>query len=558
MWRSFDIRLLVCGALLLCSFVPVGRSASLSADTNKPNISTYVAGEPAEISFSISGLESNQSSTLDLTLLDEYGNSSSPPQALEITADEHGNATGSVALPTQKLGYYELHARLADGTTLPAVGTRPSGFISYAVVPDPARRTDYGDEGSRFGLQGGFNASANIISYLGVRYVLQDGAGWGELEPDYAGEYDIARRLARSNGLLLPAPNPAVHSPLFDGKPWQTYDVTLVSRATVPPWALRRGTAGTTCKAFGALNASSERSLKNFAAATATAFRSDYSSQHKRYYQVTWEPAAGWCFRGSAADLVKMYALVYAAIHAADPGAVVAGPTLFSDQKSTAQLRELWQAGLGRYIDAFSIHPYTAWPPEAERGLVSTLRLQLAEARQAVGHTMSFIGTEHGYTSGALGNLRKALGDIRSSLMMLGEGAQIDFGFYAADYWEGPDPAKDEGYGYYWNLNPRISWGTDKLGPKAVVPAYAAMTYFLDGSTSDGPLTDLRAGQVGYRFHKPDGSSIRAIWDPQGSTTYLIGSGALVCDWMGNCLPRSESNSMVDIGQAPTYIIDER
>jgi hypothetical protein len=529
----------------------------LSADTNKPNISTYIAGEFAEISFSISGLESNQLSKLDISIVDEYGNSSSPPLAEEITADDHGNAARKVALPTDKLGYFEVHARLADGTTLPALGTRPSGLVSYAVVPDPARRTDYGDEGSRFGLQGGFNATANIISFLGLRYVLQDGAGWAELEPHYAGEFSIQRRVARSKGLLLPMPNPAVHSPLFDGKPWNTYYVTLISRARLPPWAIRQGTTGTICTSFGALNSVSEQPMKNFASAAAAAFRSDYGRQNKRYYQVTWEPAADWCFHGSAADLVKMYSLVYAAIHQSDPGAVVAGPTLFTDAKSTEQLRDLWKAGLGRYIDAFSIHPYTHWPPEAEGGLLSTLRLQLNEARQAAGRNIPFIGTEHGYASASLGNLKKALGDIRSTVMILGEGAQIDFGFYAADYWEGSDPAKSEGYGYYWNLDPGIVWGTDKLGPKAVVPAYAAMTHFLDGTTSDGPIADLRAGQFGYRFHKPDGSTVRAIWDPDGTSTYPVDSGSLVCDWMGNCSARIESSSTVNIGQAPTYIIDE-
>jgi hypothetical protein len=536
----------------------VSRGATLSADTSKPDTSTYVAGEAAEISLSMSGLAPGQVARLELAILDEYGNAAAPPSAMDVSADDHGNAAYTLALPTRRLGYYELHAQLGDGTTLPRTGTRPAGFLSYAVVPDPAQRADYGDEGSRFGMQGGFNASANVIYYLGTRYFLQDGSGWADLEPDYPGQYLVQRRQARSRGLLLPAPNPAVHSPLYLGKPWNTYTVTLISRASLPSWAQLQGTSGKACPSFGALNAEGEKSLPGFASAAAAAFRSDYGNQGKRYYQVTWEPMFDWCYRGSPAQLVRLYSLVYAAIHAADPGAIVAGPTLFPDAESTAQLRALWQAGLGRYIDALAIHPYVHWPPESAGALVPTLRLQLSEASRAAGHPLPFIGTEHGYTSVVPGNLTKALGDIRSTLIVLGEGARIDFGFYIADSWDGPDPAKDEGYGFYYNLDTMIDYGTDRLGPKPVVPAYAAMTWFLDGTLSDGPAPDLAAGQVGYKFHRPGGMAIRAVWDPQGNSSYPVGAGSRVCDWMGNCAAATASNSIVNIGQAPTYIVDER
>jgi len=217
----------------------------------------------------------------------------------------------------------------------------------------------------------------------------------------------------------------------------------------------------------------------------------------------------------------------------------------------------LWKAGLGHYIDALSTHPYVKWPPETTGALASTLRQQLDDATQAAGHPLILIGTEHGYTSVSQGNLTKALGDIRTTLMMLGEGARIDFGFYIADYWDGPDPANDKGYGYYWNLDTRIDWGTGKLGPKIVVPAYAAMTWFLDGTESDGVAKDLSAGQVGYQFHRSGGGMIRALWDPQGSSPYAVASGARVCDWMGNCSARTESNSTILLGQAPTYVLYE-
>jgi hypothetical protein len=543
--------------LLLLSASAVCNGATLTADTNRPGTSTFVAGEAAVVSFVVAELAPHQHALLDICVLDEYGKPGVASMSAELIADDHGSAEYSVPMPTLRQGYYEVHAALADGTALPAVGTRPAGFVSYAVVPDPAARPDFGDSGSRFGMQGGFNASANVIFYLGTRYFLQDGAGWGALEHDYPGQYPVERREARSRGLLLPAPNPAVHTPLYNGRPWNTYSISMITRASLPFWALRPDTSGKECPSFGALNASGEKSLPAFATAAAAGFRADYASQHTRYYQVSWEPAYSWCFRGSAADLVQIYALVYAAIHDADPGAIVAGPTLFADADSTEQLRALWKAGLGHYIDALSTHPYVKWPPETTGALATTLRQQLGEATQAAGHPLILIGTEHGYTSVSQGNLTKALGDIRTTLTMLGEGARIDFGFYIADYWDGPDPANDKGYGYYWNLDTRIDWGTGKLGPKIVVPAYAAMTWFLDGTESDGVAKDLSGSQVGYQFHRSGGGVIRALWDPQGSSPYALASGARVCDWMGNCAARTESNSTILLGQAPTYVLYE-
>jgi len=73
---------------------------------------------------------------------------------------------------------------MADGTSLTTLGTRPAGFLTYAVVPDPVTRVNYGDAASRFGLQGGFSTQqGTVIPYLGVSLCARQRRRLAALEP---------------------------------------------------------------------------------------------------------------------------------------------------------------------------------------------------------------------------------------------------------------------------------------------------------------------------------------------------------------------------------------
>lgn len=548
---------IVVAVLALLSAILVAGSGNasaapvLSADTNRPTTSTFSLGEQVEVTFAVAGLHENEKTTLVLDVRNEFGKNIAKPEPVALSGDGAGRARYVFSAPAAMLGYYEINARLADGTPLSALGTRPAGIVSYAVVPDPQTRIDYGDAFSRFGLQGGFSVSALVLPYLGARYILS-GNSWDRMEPDHPGQFKEERTKADQTGKRHPAKAAENEKPLFKGREWATYHIATVTNASLPSWALKPNTSGTICKKFGELNEEGVQSLPAFALAHAKAFAADYKNQGSRYYQVTWEPAAGWCYGGTPAGLVRIYDQCHQALHMGDPQAIVAGPTLFLEKNSSAQLLGLWDAGLGRAIDALSIHPYiSGWPPETH-GMPTILREQLAAAEKAKGQPVRFLGTEQGYTAADHGNLKKAMGDIRLTLMMLGEGADLDFGFYVADFLEGPDAKTNKGYGYYWNLNTGINFGTDKLGPKVVAPAYAAMTYFLDGATSQGPLTNTKGSQLGYTFKK-NHATIIAVWDYNGTSPYKIPAGAKVCDWMGNCTEAKQPE--MTIGGVPTYFI---
>jgi hypothetical protein len=85
-----------------------------------------------------------------------------------------------------------------------------------------------------------------------------------------------------------------------------------------------------------------------------------------------------------------------------------------------------------------------------------------------------------------------------------------------------------------------------------VAPAYAAMTYLLDGSTSQGALPDVSGSQMGYRFTR-GGSTIIAVWDYRSASAYAVPKGAQVCDWMGNCSDNASAKTIVSA--APTYFV---
>jgi hypothetical protein len=197
--------------------------------------------------------------------------------------------------------------------------------------------------------------------------------------------------------------------------------------------------------------------------------------------------------------------------------------------------------------------------------LIGGIRTQMQLATTAKGHSMPFVGTEHGYSSGTHGtygagsDLNQSIADVRSTIILLGEGYKLDFAFYIADYTLTANSTSEDYFGYYWNLNPKISFGTDKIGPKPAAPAYSAMTYWLDGTTTVGPLANLGGTQLGYHFTRA-GKTILAVWDYAANTTMNVpvsAASAKVCDWMGNCRTATSNAGTLalKVGIAPQYVI---
>ena len=530
----------------------------LSADTSHPDLSTFAPGEPVTLSFRVTGLKPNQDDLqLKLRIVDEMDRMLQE-QALEIRADAEGQWTREVAASCEKQGFYRAFVELSNGLTLPKQGvSRRNGYLTYAVIPDPTERKLYGEKESFFGMMGPMGA--NVIPPLGVRWVIEPssiavrkfGYAWGQMEPDHPGQFAQDLAAAHAEGKTFPR-RFYQHWPQYtvDGQPrgWQVY--TLPSLFVGPPeWAIIPGsrnfvTAG--------LKPEAEKQWRNYCIESARAYSECYPDRQEHIYQITWEPQA---FKDDE-RLIRTYEIAYQALHEADPKAVVIGPTCSSSMGTLEWEKRLLGKGLGKYLDGYSVHPYLDWPnlrrtPE-QNGLIEGIRALKAMVRKHTGKELPLFSTEQGFPTARdpSKELLQAWCHIRSNLILLGEGFRIHIAFHSYDF--GAEP----GYGFFYNLGTRL-YNPDKVSPKPVVPAYAALTFLLEGHKSTGPIEGLGEKTWGYTYRGP-ADTIKALWSEKDRNV----SVAVECkqvevfDWMGNgtLVPTRSGRLEVMIGPNPIYV----
>ncbi len=526
------------------------KGETLTGDTSHPHTSTFSLGQRVILTFRAAGLKPFQRTSLLLDYWDAH-NRVIRKQDVRVTANAQGVWSGRVVAPCSRYGFYRVWTRLADGTTLPRLASRPPGFLTYAVVPNPGRRKDYGEAGSMFGMQCGFGgkaAAAVILPYLGVRWIL--GGKWSSMEPDGPGQLTERMAGAAANGKeYQPWPRPRI---VFGGKRWRTGTIACLNGT--PKWATKSGRL----RNNGRLNRVGRAGWQEYCREVAKFFPQEFPHEPEHLYQLTWEPDYPWGFKGTSAQLMRIYQLAYPIFHKFDPHALVLGPTC-SVAPGALQIGAL-KAGLGRYIDGFDIHDYCQALPLAR--YARRLRQLKALLHRYAGHDIPIYGTEQGFATGGdvAQELPQALADVRENLVSLGEGLRLNFAFYAADFGNKASGYGNSAYGYYYNLNPRVRFGSNILSPKPVVPAYAAMTYLIDGHRPSQRITWLGPTVLGYAFQR--GSDIvLALWnDGKTSAKVSIPTGVTavkVYGWMGNRRTvRTGANQQITLtlGRAPTYI----
>jgi hypothetical protein len=547
----------------------------ITGDTNNPVNSTFVRGTSVQVTFKVSQMLS-VNNPMTITISNEFGKVISS-STVNVTSNSAGNGSVTVSAPSDRLGYFRVSATWANGVTILPLGTRPAGFISYAVVPDPSTRVDYGAALTRFGMElWPWEQVDTVIPYLGVRWLISSAGQWSDLELNYSGQFSNERVWAKNNNRLpFPAQDPLSDNIVLNGKVWQTYSLNTISKGIWPTWAATDNPNRFSCWLSTPLLGNSIWGLYAFSSAFADEVATDYPIPSLHYYQVTWEWLAApgeYCANGaSAQQLVQVYQAVYSQIHAADPKAIVTGMAQGVASADIYSLGSMLAAGFGNYIDALTLHPYTAFPPEGDNGgnLLTNLRQELQMVKQALGHSLPFAVTEFGFTSaGATGpggfpepgnELNHALAEIRENIILLGEGSQFNQTLGLFDFWINSPTETANTWGAYWQIDPSNPYFPTQIGPKPLAPAYAAMTYLLDGTTSNGPLSNLSGTQIGYSFQRGS-TMIIAVWDWQASSStanVAVQAGtALVCDWMSNCVSTTSSGSLnLTLGPSPTYII---
>lgn len=474
-------------------------------------------------------------------------------------------------------GYFAVFARLQNADqTVPAKGSRPAGFASFGVLPDYSRVLPAAIPGAldrrRFGLQGtNFVESGKCCDGNGLQPVNRNlGSTWvldqrhqGKTEPKYSGQY-----------------NPAAY-PLDVGFKQGTL-ARIVTLNGIPPWA----STAPTPSSSGSYPPKSYEAFQNYTALVGReteAVRERFiPNQQKNYYQVTWEPDPGpathWA--GSDAEFVALYRAAWQGLHSTDPNAVVLGPATAGLSACGKWLERLGPLGLTRYLDAVACHGYytigasSAKPPESAdlvgqmRALRKTMTALLPPATKlfitetGISYPM---GSKYGENFPPADVLKQhAEAEVRTHLIFLGEGADVSFLFYSADY------TYEVGFGLYFNLSmPHPDFGSPNISPKPAAMAVAAMARLIDESRTLGAVQGMAAGAYGYSFEVADGSHVvTALWahGPSFNATVpyqfqLDAPGtngtALIIDGMGNPARKDFANGRVPLtlSEMPIYVV---
>ena len=507
--------------------------------------------------------------------------------------------TWAIALhcTSSRAGYFALIASLVHGgQRLPRRGTRPAGIATFGVLPDVSSvlpPVSYAHEDQhRFGGQG--------ANYLRTDQTCCDGDGYRPLYPLLGLSWANDTRNWYIEEPQRPGtfkPGPSTLASYF--KPGDI--MRLIQLDGIPGWASPTGAA---THSYAPVSESAYRDYLGRVGEDAARIRAKYfPDQSNNYYQVTWEPDydGGLPWRDTDAHFVELYRTTYEAIHAADPHAVVMGPTNASVRENVRWLARLAPLGIGRYLDGLAIHGYydagtsPSHPPErlaadpdpavaanalpaAMRALRATMtRLLKPGAKLFVTETgISYdLGTKYG-DDFPTPNVLFAQGAVlaRTHLILLGEGADMTYVFYSSDIPESPP-----GYGLFFDLeHANGAYGASRISPKPAAMVICAMTRLIDGTTTLGHLKDTPAGVYGYAFRRLNGGKIvTALWTHENarwnavsgfSDTYRVAyslrvdavgtSGRVaVLDAMGNLaeLPYRDGRVALALTESPIYVV---
>jgi hypothetical protein len=483
-----------------------------------------------------------------------------------------GSTTATVACSSTLAGYFAVSAKLRNsGATQPWEGSRPAGYASFGILPNVA---DFVPEfmssldTRRVGMVGeSFEESGTGFEPLnedvGTTWVMVN-RSMTITEPDHAGQFNPATQqidpsiklgtLARVIGI--------------DGLPnWASTAPANSTKGSYPP------------KSFSAY-----QSYAALVGEESARIHTDYiPNQHKNYYQVTWEPNPGpptqWM--GTDAQMVQLYQAAYEGVHSTDPDAAVMGPAASSLKDCIAWIPPMVPYGWGNYVDAVSCHGYytiassSAKPPEPYNlpGELQELRAVMAAAKLKTGTKLFITETGVSYPEGSVYAANyptnqvleeHAEAVVRTHLIMLGEGVDTTFLFYAADFLE------NVGFGMYFNLSmsPAHDFESTSIAPKPATMAIAAAARLVDGSRSLGALTDLPTGGYGYAFRLADNThAMIAVWAHNSTFNASIPYAVRVSapgasgwtemfDSMGNpkSVPYSNGLVQVQLSEMPVYV----
>lgn len=452
----------------------------LSISTAKP-VNLFTDGEPIRGTIVVHGPARPASGELRYRVKDFWGRSV-VAQRKQLAVRAQGKA--EVPFEFRGLGYFEVNAEFSEA------GRRASAVTeSIGVLPAAAPRAACPDPRSPFGAWVGGTDYMPAIGVKWTRFIL----AWELLEPQ-AGTLDVewyrrAIRAARQKGLEVfisfhrtarwASAAPAASADFHLHPPRQWDDWARFVRRVV-------------------------RELKD----------------DVWVWEVCNEPVIPWGWKGTPAELVDLHRVAYQAIKAEQPNAVVIGPC-YGPIGATDQVRELFRAGLGRWIDGVAHHPYAkpeSIPPEQCGYLLDLLALRAMT--RAFGREKALWLTEIGWfadPSAGFGEHDQANVLARACLLSVAAGVRLAnwHSMVEGKLW---DPHGGTGL-------LRAVLPARPLAPRPAYIAYGTVARTLTGAACRQELDWLGGTRTGYVFEK-QARPILALWDWGGGSDVELAIGA--------------------------------
>ena len=153
MRRRHGVGLRECAAMAVAVVAVVAQAEPKLTGRTSSTHSIFAVDSDAEVILEAEGLKPGERRDLSIVLKDERGREVGTCANGGIVADGEGRWTGTFPMPTDRLGFRRVIVTSGE-LTLPKLGSRPKGCLTYAVVPDPAKRPPISQEDAFFGLQG--------------------------------------------------------------------------------------------------------------------------------------------------------------------------------------------------------------------------------------------------------------------------------------------------------------------------------------------------------------------------------------------------------------------
>jgi hypothetical protein len=520
--------------------LPAGLQAAWTVDLNHKDLALYEKGDEAFVVLHWSG-DSAAPPAPGFALYDELG------RKLKDLAPRQEGASWKADLPTERNGYFEIRPSERAEEIIPALGSRPGGFLSFAVVDQIDRNPSRDFQEGFLSSQGttilrkkdGQNYGWDALPYLGVQ---SQGLGysWGQLEAGGPGAFD--------------------QSIANDRQPEWVRELKIVPYFHlngIPMWAADASRLPEKERAGKSTQRIPPRDWKlweEYLEKIVPYIAKKYDFLPERIYEIMWEPVIPWGWYGTNEEIVKTFEIAHKVIRKHDPKGLVAGPTS-AGLGDVEQYEALLQAGLGNYLDVFAMHNYRGYPPEK-----SAIPEGLAALRQTtrgyLDRDLRMIGTEAGYQDTSAGSpLNKSYGLTASVLIFKGEGLAKHTLFYLTDY------AGEPGYGMMYNLVDSQPFGPAKASPKPAIPMIRAAIDQIGHAENIGKIDYLGADIWGYVFKDKETNTLfAALWDASDKArtiTFDTGEPEVeVVDLYGNSEKRStvDGQLSLSLGRGPVYV----